>query len=260
MKKKILIIIVIVFIALLAGFGGYYLKELNIPNHGEYAKEDGIAEKEESTNVDALGLNLFEKFKTSVNDVEYDIYNNDLNYEKLKNSVKLSMAFKNISIDKIEEGTVSDLTCETGYLTNNTDADGYYGYKCWHLKVSKSDFEMSYKELFGNDKSVNYEEFLFDFNVCNLENNEIVCYEYFGGDAVSNVQLVDYTEANLENDELYVYVKLLNINLTNENYLGTQTDKENLFTKYNNDALKYKLTFKKDNIDNWYWFKTEIIN
>lgn len=249
MKKKVLIIIVIVFTALLAGFGGYYLKELNMSNFSE-------CEKEESTNVDALGLNLFEKFKTSVNDVEYDIYNNDLNYEKLKNSVRLSMAFKNISIDKIEEGVVSDLTCEAGYLTNNTGTDGYYGYKCWHLKVSKSDFERSYKELFGNDKSVNYEEFLFDFNVCNLENDEIVCYEYFGGDAVSNIQLVDYTESKLENDELYVYAKLLNVYLNSY----TQTDKESLFSKYSSDVKKYKLTFKKDNTDNWYWFKTDMIN
>ncbi len=257
MKKKVLMIFVIVFIVLLAGFGGYYLKELNMPNPGECAKEDEVTEKEESKNVDVLGLNLFEKFKTSVNDVEYDVYGN-LDYDKLKNNIRLSMAFKNISIDKIEEGTVSDLTCEAGYLTNNTGADGYYGYKCWHLKVSKSDFERSYKELFGNDKSINYQEFLFDLNVCNLENNEIVCYQYFGGDAKSNIQLVDYQETKLENNELYVYAKLLNVDLTKENYSYTQTDKERLFSKYSSEVKNYKLTFKKDNTDNWYWFKTDI--
>ena len=107
----------------------------------------------------------------------------------------------------------------------------------------------------------------------NLENDEFVCYPIDGGGVSMYYNYIEYNRTVRDGDDLLVYVNFL-VDGCNLGKCGIYADRKftkfivdnidyedetELFDLYRDDAGLYKLTFKKDSNDNYYWYSSEIV-
>jgi len=228
-----------------------------------------MSEKE----VDNLGKKLFNK-TSYINNYGDELYFYDadkLDYSNISNESKLAVTIANISDGDFYE----DLKYEMRYSFSD---DGYIYEDLHYVKsISKKKFEESYKELFGNDENVKYEDFNQNDYTCSLKNDSVECNNYtFYARGSAGQFYLSYDKAEYIDNSIIVYTSLLGYNnwnasdkgaIYNDYNLSNQIDdryiednvEETLFRDYGDKASKYKLTFNQDNNGNWYWVSTELV-
>ena len=191
-----------------------------------------------SINVNAVGSEMFNKISilddgaapyVSDKSLEYVLLSKDsLSYISLDNKVKMFLAYNNIAKEKI------------------STVNPYCGKDiCLAETVDYSEFEKSYKDLFGNDKSVNFEEFEINCNKCTLDNGTIKCNSYNCGNAWESRTEISLNSSSQVNNDVV-------INVTKQVLYHEEV--------LNDHTKQYELTFKQDSSDNWYWYSTKAVN
>ena len=292
-SKKAYIITIIFLIVVILGLGGYIVydkffdvKENDIKENQGSLEDVRKKQEENKVDVEKLGKELFEMTKDAWGgDYYYYFYpdnislnnNNTTNdkkyYNNMFNESRIITAF-NSSTDVKKYDNVRDcLGFEKEFLVSS---------------VSKNSLEDSYHKIFGSDKEVIFENdrefessteknyFSKDaMTACRLENDMFNCYRLEGGDMNGFRSLIKYYKTEKNNDELYVYSKVVSTNLT-YNYKGFSESEvigsnkvelfdrayeniENNWSELVDKAATYKLTFKKDTNDNYYWVSTELV-
>ena len=279
-KNKGLYIVIIMLTILLICSLGYivyneFIKENETVENKE-EKEDNDLNSEENNdeeiisddiNVDELGKELL--LKTAIYthfQKEYILYSyQNLTYDTLNNSDKLKITYAQIPNN---EKTYNPEDSKTDECYDNNDK-----YHCYYEKVSKQVFEDYYHMLFGSDKTIEYNEIVYaekENLTCNLENAEFVCYPYRAGGALNTTHHLEYDYAQENGENIIIYVNFLAkddgdnsvyCDAAMKNKIGESysIDKDKLFEEFNEKTGIYKVTFKKDTNDNYYWYSSEII-
>ena len=106
-----------------------------------------------------------------------------------------------------------------------------------------------------------------------LENEEFMCFPIDGGGVSMYYNYIEYNRTVRDGDDLLVYVNFL-VDGCSSNNCGIYADRNftkfitddvdyddgsELFDLYRDEAGLYKLTFKKDTNDNYYWYSSEIV-
>ncbi len=285
-KNKGLYIVIIMLTILLICSLGYIV-------YNEFIKENETVENNENPNnnnqdnesneeennlteeeLNKLGLELFSRtniesisYITSGNYMFYQ--KNDLTYNNLNNEERLEYVYMQIPKN------VKSYNLEDAYGDSCIDTDTYQ-YTCYYEKVSTKTFEEYYHKMFGSDKNVSYENFgvIIDKLIsCKQESDEIVCYPSDGGGIKDHTTYLEYDYANQDEDKILMYVKLLALGYNGKesgvfsdaamnNKIADESPEvteDNMFDLYGNEAGIYKVTFKKDTNDNYYWYSSEII-
>lgn len=279
-KNTRFIVIIVILVILLSCCIGYivydnFIKEDEIVENNDKNndnqnneqndnKEDKLSEEE----LDELGLELFDRTNIVLTSTsgDYVFYQeDDITYDDLANKDKLEYVYRQIpNSEKVfNPNDAYDSSC----IDTNT-----YQYTCYYEKVSTDIFEKYYHKMFGSDKSVNYEWFLAiidNFLKCEKEENELVCYPTDAGGALSFRSYIKYNHTEQDGNDLLIYVNFLvgetdgvYSDLKLQNRLGDNdlpVTPDNIFDIYGNKAGLYKLTFKKDSNDNYYWYSSEIV-
>lgn len=293
-KKENFLWVILAFCVILVGIGCFYLGTHFGNRVADSKKEEAKKEEDNNTNeteIEKLGQELFAMTNVNSSGQEYYLYK-----DTITNKEKLEFA---LSIIPDKEFELSE------YAKNNEypeECNGELGLTCYSRKIKKSVFEKYYHKAFGLDKKVTYEEFSYFPSIevikrndsykqndkCNLEGNDIVCYNLFSGDIDVNYRYIKYDHSELVNENtLEVYTKFLGYKREleyNSKYgeeiknlysdynfkeiigqhdydtwsLDSPT-KEELFEKYGSKAGTYKLTFNKDTDGNWYWVSTTAV-
>ena len=285
-KNKGLVITIIVLIILLLGTSSYIVYDKffatnlskNVVNENDDKNEnnnDLVDETEENESLSQAELeNLGHKLYDIVSKKgTYDTYlfgiKEKLTYDELDDAYKYNLVFHNIPF--AEKTYIED--CE---------------YECVKEIVSNEVFAKYYHLIFGSDKDIKYEDFHFYYSVYECINNgsKYYCKQNNGSDVNPTKQYIDYDRTEQNGDEIYVYVKSLDVYNSDDEYGGIYKDYFNnykldditfyenivhdyytyeekkyfLFGKYGDDAKEYKVTFKKENnSDNYYWYSVEAI-
>lgn len=200
--------------------------------------------------IDILGQELFNKVSLKDSSGNLYLYDDYINYSTISNDKLLSMTLQ------------ASLNNNLVQVNDDCYLEGLGLESCYSKKVSKSDFENTYKELFGSDKTINYETFSINKDgcneTCNLNKDYITCINYYT-DCTSNtdsINYVKYLKTIKEDDTIYVYANYLMLYVNN---LETLTDNiDELFDKYEDELSVYKLTFNKDTSGNYYWIATSL--
>ena len=239
--------------------------------------DDEIQLPEEDKEVASLGRDLFARTNKHIYSADntYILYQpEDLTYDNLDNKDKLALAYNLIPNE--------EKNIDSSAYTNSSCYDG--GYICPAERVSRDLFEEYYHKMFGLDKNVEFEEIFIlrsDYDIdsivdgiwCNLENDEFVCYPIDGGGVSMYYNYIEYNRTVRDGDDLLVYVNFL-VDGCSSNNCGIYADRNftkfitddvdyddgsELFDLYRDEAGLYKLTFKKDTNDNYYWYSSEIV-
>lgn len=272
-KNTGFIVLVTLLVVLVIGLTGYIAYD----KISESKKNDDVVNNgKNNEDTQKIGKELFEKYGNYVYSSE------NLNYSNLDNETRLEMALlksenivynKNFSIDS------ENLSSDGGIILD------------YYLKVNITDLEKSYKLLFGSDKNVSYsvseyaiDDFSTSFFVdevsnpvgCKKENNEYVCYVFWGDNTWDGDNRTMYDYSEIKNNKLNVYVNFLALNapdyakvcsdydcnniIDNNLYnIDDLKDTSKLFAKYKDKTGIYKLIFNKDSGNNWCWEETQIV-
>lgn len=295
-KNKVnYIVYILLFCVLIAGIGGFYLgKNFYDKQNGEKEDKKETEVKMTDAEIYVLGKELFEK--TSVNHYysTYYFYEHN-NYDSMKTDGE---ALSNIIfVNALNNGFVETNTETCDYSTE--EGDNYNVKPCYTHRIKLDDYTKTFESIFGNDKKVPYDMVTHNDNFtgiigykdyieqCKIENDYYTCYEFGGGDWIDFISYIYYSGTELVNDELYVYSKYLGYGpsyVTDEKGLNKEdkyfvykneerTDiieyndsitrgyftEDSIFYEYKDKAGTYKLTFKQDSDDNWYWISTEYV-
>ena len=298
-KNTWFIILNALLVVMVIGLTSYVVfdKVLDSKKNNETNKDDNASE---SKNVEYLenvdknseiykeGKALYEKFTSFKSEYCNNPYVFEFaNYNDMNRENRLGMAMKN-SNDIIYNKNFS-------FSSDNLTSDGWIILD-YYSKIKISDLEKSYKELFGSDKTFDlsltfkdrddvvhsdnefYEEFSFSYVSvseqyvgCKKENDEVVCYVFWGGNTCAIRDYSQYNYSEIVDDKLNVYIKFLQtyedrlysdeeskyfIDNISDEYYGNS---DKLFGKYGDKAGDYKLVFAKDTNNNWYWEETKIV-
>ena len=151
-----------------------------------------------------------------------------------------------------------------------TNANGYLE------RVNTDIYEKYYHQMFGSDKRVNYETFRVGVDKlveCKLDGEYLACNQFDGGGATDYRTYLKYNYVKEDNNDILVYVNLLVTgyngieggifsDVAMSEKIAEETDNinsENIFNFYGNESSLYKLIFKKDSNDNYYWYSSEIV-
>lgn len=281
-NKKFFLAVILAFCIVLAGASCFWLGL-------QFASDEEKLNEANELEIDTLGKKLAEM--TSYNVIGRDYY---FYMDNMSNANKLS-----ITIGLIPEDEFS--WSEYAKSEYPDDCNGEFGLTCYSRKISKETFERYFHKIFGLSEQVIYESFNcfpskeiikstsgYKYSdTCNLEGNDIICYNTFSGDVDYIYRYIKYNYSKLIDEKtLKVYTKFLGVErstkeneVTNNdnaiysdynlktiaahhNYASWDSDsptKEDLFKKYSDVAGNYELTFKKDIDDNWYWESTKLI-
>ena len=270
-------IILVSLVILLTGYIVYdkVLSNKKDDNNSVETKKENKTDS--NVDVDKIGKQLFEKYG------DYVYSSKNLNYSSLHNEIKLEMALLNSNGIIYNENFKHEFE-NMDWSQVNEEGMAIYPY---YLKLNIKDFENSYRDLFGQDKNINYEEFstlaftteelTLPFN-CKKEDSHIVCYPFDGGGDWAIMNAFNYDYAEIMDDKLNVYVNYLGLNEPGEGKLCSDYECQNLiddiiyqnedlnnnnkskvFEKYKDKTGVYKLVFNKDSNDNWYWEETQIV-
>ena len=292
-KNKRLIIIIVILTILLLGSIGYIVydnfikedevvenndKNNNNQDNEQNDEEDEIQLPEEDEEVANIGRDLFERTNKHiyVADHTYILYQEkDVYYDDLSNKDRLALTY-NLIPNEYKNIDAS------AYNANTSCYDG--GFICPSEKVSRDLFEEYYYKMFGLDKEVVFEEIYIlrsDYDtdnitneiVCNLENEEFMCFPIDGGGVSMYYNYIEYNRTVRDGDDLLVYVNFL-VDGCNSGKCGIYADRKftkfivdnidyedesELFDLYRDEAGLYKLTFRKDVNGNYYWYSSEIV-
>ena len=241
----------------------------------EIKKEDN--KDENKIDVNKLGRELFEKYG------DYVYSSENLNYDNLDNEIKLEMAL--LKSDNIIYNESFKNEFENMDWNNvQVDEEGMAIYP-YYFKLDIKNFENSYKNLFGQDKNINYEKFstmaftseelTLPLN-CKKEDAYLVCYPFDGGGDFVLIDAFEYNYAKIVDTKLNIYVNYLSLNelgqlcsdferqnviddIIYQNKDLNSSNKSKLFEKYKGKTGVYRLVFNKDSNNNWYWEETQII-
>lgn len=273
MGKNIVIGILVVLVLSLGGITIYnnFIKddEHNVSDNSNDNKENNDMNADvnnlTSSELDSLGQSLFAKTNLRYwTGSHYLLYNDELvTYADLTDYDKSVIAFNMIPAGHIDfyYENYGDIYNENGSeLYSSVDYDYYV---------------QAFKSVFGNDTEVIYENGGWQdpmVNYCALENQKINCYGSNGGDATESEAFIKYSKTELDGEDVIVYVDFLNysyekgiysdLNFTDliaSDILDGNITNEEVFQKYGNDAGKFKVTFKKDSINNYYWYSSEFV-
>ena len=166
-------------------------------------------------------------------------------FYNLENNDKLKASYENSKINRVDYN--NDKCMETYYNgdaeTNNKDCLIHY--------VNKSDFEASYKDLFGNEQ-IKYSVFnAVGLTNCSLNNDRIECYQILGGVeyGVTELLKLDIMENELlgKNDKKIDNLDYYNSLLVSDKL--SDEDNNKMFEKYRDGVFTYKLIFDKNGDD-----------
>ena len=256
-KNKKYITIIVILIILLIGSVGYivyneFIKKGEIVENNE--KEE-IKETEESRN---LGLELFNNLITL-----RDGYNDYLFFPYLEE--KTTYETLN-SIGIILEKLISE---NEKYINNNYDKekcmeqvindseipenDTYYE-NCNVYYVEKDIIDEIFHKSFGLNKTIDYNNTYLSCGLFKEKDNKVYAFNITGCGGMSDgIPYIKYDYSIFNNNDLEIYVDYIFI----EGATEIEKDTDNLFLE--NEISKYKVTFKKDTNDNYYWYSSEII-
>ena len=280
-KNKSLIIIIVILVILLLGSIGYivydnFIKEDEVTENNDIQnnnnndnqdnnndnQDNGGNNEEENDELseeelERLGENLFNKTNILLTGTagDYMLYQeDDITYNDLENSQRLEYVYMQIP------NSEKTITSTNGYSE----------------RVTTDVFEKYYHQMFGLDKSINYETFGANVDKlveCNLDGEYLTCNQFDGGGALDFRTYLNYDYAKQDNEDILVYVNFL-VSGFNDTGYGIFSDAamsnkiaedsssftdDNIFDIYGNEAGLYKLTFKKDTNDNYYWYRSEIV-
>lgn len=271
--------LVILFIIIIVGLLGYILYDKGVFKNvfkGNVCETCKTCETNSSVSTDEIteiGQVLFAKTKVNYGQMDYFFYDkNNASYNLMSNNTKLDLAFQFL--------TGKDLKMNLAFNpTSCYDNNGVS--KCVYESTSKSDFENSYHNLFGNDKTITYTEFQLSdaIETCKLENDTINCYPYSGGDTTNEKEFIQYNGA-YQGDDNTIIVKTnllvaaisdgvyadpeLSKKIDNSTYIDTYNlndlTEDIMFKKYSSSVGTYEVTFKKDTNGNYYWVSTSKTN
>lgn len=283
-KNILLFLLVVIFIVGSASVG-YYMGT-NKQNNDTKTIDNNEDNKMLDENVDKLGRKLYNDtlFKYGW----YDLYfysNEKLTVDNMELDKKLEITMNNISFNDINYNQVKDLFSQE-CLKESTDSNGF-NYTCYVYKVNKDIFAEVYYNLFNqNMPTFNYFIYMdsLNYRVCKLENQEIKCYPMdSGGDTFGGVlRMVRYSKTELKNNVIYVYADYIGFNadknatnifnvysdydltkkIGNVDFYGDIDifdDEDKYFQEFKGKTGQYKLTFKQNEYNNWYWESTEVV-
>ncbi len=243
--------------------------------------------KDDNTNfnteeLDNIGLELFDMVDNRQGyDLPFFDTENKLTYDSIIDTEKLVLAHKLIPDS---EKTINE-EC-TNALSN-----------CAFETISVTTMEKYYHELFGSDKTVNHQFYTIYNNhlTCSYRTDEYECTVRLGINEASVIQYIKYDSTKEVDGDIIITVKNLYViddvgiysdstesnRIDNLEYYDDQMSSlsendynnginginnsnynnfiNNLFAKYNISAGIYKVTFKKDANDNYYWYSSEIV-
>ena len=288
MNKKSVFISIIIILFMVFSLGvGYFLGNKETVSEVEVKKDN--EKKLTDEEIDELGKQLFDKTSSfSINNVYIYYSDEKINVDSIKLEDRLNDTLENISLKNVFYNTsvsLSALHSEECFdqVTSN--------YTCFSYRIYKNVFENTYFNLF-NQKIPSFSSFTSDhLDRCVLEGDYLNCYPMDGGTAFDGtLKYINYDKAEYEDNTMYIYSDYIgflyglngdykayaynDIKLTNkidntdysseiEKYLNDEDnifqDKDTLFTKFADKTGKYKLTFKQNELGNWYWVQTEKI-
>ena len=254
---KILIIILIVLFAAILILLSYKFFVLD--------KKDNSKDPVINENLDEVANNLYAKITKSKYESGYHTF-----YD-LNNNNKLKMAYENTAlVNKVNYD--NDKCMDEIYKNPELDFDKRT--ECLLETVKKTDFEESYKDLFGTN-NIKYENFyVFGLKQCTLSNAEMKCYQMLGGVEGGVYEPLNLEKYESNKDEIYLYINSLLKESMDDNLIGKDNNiidnssyfdsllvnyeliDENvktLFEHYKGKTIDYKVTFKKDTNGNYYW-------
>lgn len=256
-KKMVVYTIITVLIVVLVGSTIGYLayKQLNnsTDNNNNSNNNEQISNPLSESELKTLGESLYNM--TTVKESASDTYilyrENDIVYENLTDAQKLSLAYAQIASGQKEY----DVNCANS--------------SCYYEKTSQSLLEDYFHQIFGLDKTVNYAsiDILTDRLVrCNLETSEFVCRPLDSTDAATVHSYIAYDYAEQSGNDINVYVDFLvsddnavYSDAAQKNKVGIAGSSKDLLAKFEGKTGQYKLTFKKDANDNYYWYSSQIV-
>ena len=287
-KNTKFIVIIAIFVILLMGCVSYivydnFIKEDEIvnnnnQNNNDIQNDDQNNDEDENNKLseeelNKLGLELFSRTNTALTSYitsgNYMFYQeDDITYNDLNNEERLEYVYLQIPNSE-KTYNLNDAYDRSCIDTENT-------YTCYYEKILINTFEEYYYKMFGLDKGINYEWFTVatdNFLRCEKEENEIICYPTDGGGATDYRTYLNYIHAEENNSDILVYVNLLAMgyngveggifsDATMNNRIADESPEvteDNIFDIYGDEAGLYKVTFKKDINDNYYWYSSEII-
>ncbi len=289
-KNFVGFIAAICFIVIVGGAGYYFgFKSNNVDNKDNDDLTYSLKFTDED--VEKLGKNLYDQTLVGYG---YDYYfygNGKVTVDTIEVSEQLYATLDNISFSSIEYANSVQLNelYSDSCISNNVEGK----YTCYIYRVKKDDFAQKYLELF-NKSMPNFTDFIYfddtDFRECRLENDYINCYPMEGGDRLGPLRrFLNYNRTEFKNNSIIVYAdfigfnivgnasyyyaysdyeltsKIDNTNYSSElnNYMDNKdsmfTDKDKLFERFKGKTGQFKLTFKQNELDNWYWVSTEIV-
>lgn len=278
-KNILLFLLVVIFIVGSAGVG-YYMGSNNQSNVNKKV-DNNEDNKMSDENVDKLGRKLYNDtlFKYGWDDL-YFYSNEKLTVDKMKLDKKLEITINNINLQDITYNTAQDIHSQECF----NDTPQGYGYTCYVYKINKNVFSEKYYNIFNKELPF-FNEFvsLDDLHTCKLEDNEIKCYPMDGGDVFGGVlRMVRYSKTELKNNVVYVYADYIGFNadknatnifnvysdydltkkIGNVDFYGDIDifdDEDKYFQEFKGKTGQYKLTFKQNEYNNWYWESTEVV-
>lgn len=262
MKKNIVIGVLIGLILIISG----YLCYDKFWGQNEDNCESSDLSSLTAAELDTLGNNLFEKTNIQYwTGSEYFLYSTDkLTYNDLDDDIKSIIAFSLIPVNDFSfyYSNFADILAETP--------------NALYSSVSYDSYVRAFKSIFGNDKDVIYIDgsgWQYPLvHECFLEDGFINCYSSNGGDSAYSAAFINYNRTEISGEDIIVYVDFLNVDwsegvfsdLDFNNFIANEDNlyelsSDELFQRYGDDAGLFKVVFKKDNINNYYWYSSELI-
>ena len=257
--------LLIIFLIVILGLSIAYICYLKGYFNNTYKTENTSSNILSSDEINKLGENLY--YKTST---DY-LYTNELvTYDSIKNADKLNIAYEMIPNKFI-----------TNYVISTSDFDENGNATKYSKQVSTNIFNLTYFNIFGEDKKITYEEFVPDnlLETCRFETDNLRCYQQSeGGDVMEYLIYRKYAGAKENEDgSIVVNVNYLKYDFakgiysdpkeTNKIDAGdslknidyTTINDEIMFNKYGSKAGLFNVTFKKDTLGNYYWVSSEFV-
>ena len=259
-KSLIIIILLIMITALL--FIVIQNKETTKPQEEQ---------KKEEKNTEEIAKGLYNKI------IKFKYIGGGYLFINMGESEKLKAAYENVdSLNKVDYDY--DRCMET-YYDRSKEKDRKD--LCTVHYVTKDDFEKSYKDLFGSNSNIIYDDFdALGLNSCYLDDNKVKCYLLLGGIESGINQYSKLEKYEEIDDYIYLYINTLLKDMMDTKIIGKnnkeidddtyyksllknyEISEENinkLFARYQGQTMDFKLTFKKDVNNNYYFVKTEEI-
>lgn len=260
-KKTFMWVLISLILVLGIGLGiGYYVgKDSIFESNNQEDNKENISNKEQIY-LESLGWELFNKINLAqASPIKYYYL-----FSESDKTINSKITKDKLSLDALFGSTIASIK----NISMNYCED------CKVYELNYQTFLEAFHNLYGSKATFNYQnEDIFKDNLgndCTINNNKISCMFPQDGDDSDIIPYIIYDSIKQNNDEIEIYVKGYFENVAEQVYYSHKTKEITKYTTkylesylYNNykDLLDtYKLTFKKDSNNNYYWYETELFN